>query len=84
MVYEQIGGGGGQDSRLHVSDAQPASGIVTKGDLWSKTLAASEELFRATDASTFVSVETTGSGSMTTVKKDTVQVGGADIEFEFT
>lgn len=77
MGYETIGGGGGQDSRLHVSDAQPDSSIVTEGDLWSKTV--SNELFRATDASTFVSVETTGSGSMTTVKSATVQVGGADI-----
>ncbi len=81
MVYEQLGGGGGagNDSRLHVSDAQPSSGDVTKGDLWSKTAAAAEELFRATDSSTFVSVETTGSGSMTTVQEAGSQVGGADI-----
>ncbi len=72
------GGGGGNDPRLHVSDAQPDSSIVTEGDLWSKTTA--NELFRATDSSTFVSVETTGSGSMTTVKEAGSQVGGADIE----
>ncbi len=71
------GGGGGNDSRLHVSDAQPDSSIVTEGDLWSRTT--SNELFRATDSSTFVSVETTGSGSMTTVEEEGVQVGGADI-----
>ncbi len=56
MVYEQISGGGGNDTRLHVSDSQPASGIVTEGDLWSRT-SAPNELFRATDSSTFVSVE---------------------------
>ena len=46
-----------RDPRLHVSDAQPVSSIVTKGDLWSKTDSGNEELFRATDSSTFVSVE---------------------------
>ena len=46
-----------KDSRLHVSDSQPDSSIVTKGDLWSKTDSGNEELFRATDSSTFVSVE---------------------------
>ena len=63
MSYEQLGGGGGQDSRLHVSDTQPDSSIVTEGDLWSKTT--SNELFRATDSSTFVSTEGGGADAVT-------------------
>ena len=71
MSYEQLGGGGGQDSRLHVSDTQPDSSIVTEGDLWSKTT--SNELFRATDSSTFVSTEGGGANAVTAAGSLTAQ-----------
>ena len=57
--YESFGSGGGgssTDIRLFVQDAQPDAGDVLEGYLWSKT-SATNSLQRATDSSTFVSVE---------------------------
>lgn len=48
-------GGAGEDIRLFVQDAQPDSGDVLEGYLWSDT--ASNILFRATAPSTWVSTE---------------------------
>ncbi len=60
-----------RDPRLHIQDSQPDSSIVNEGDLWSRTT--SNELFRATDSSTFVSVE---SGAGETVAINFIIDGG--------
>lgn len=56
--YESLSDGR-DDVRLFVQDNQPASGETKEGYLWSKT-SATNALQRATDASTFVTVEGAG------------------------
>ena len=56
MAIKGLPSGRHADPRLHIADSQPDSSIVNEGDLWSRT-SAPNELFRATDSSTFVSTE---------------------------
>ena len=83
MPIDYIEGGGHtapQDVHIFVRTTAPtvAQGVEV-GDVWSDTTANLVKRCTSISPVTFTSIEGGGSGSMTTVKEDNIQVGGADI-----